>query len=62
MPFDCQETNQISGGKVVGFGVVEINPFLDPVGLTQSAAVRIILEFLGANFTPLIPDARPDIP
>lgn len=61
MPFDCQETNQISGGKVVGFDGVEINPFR-PVGLTQSAAVRIILEFLGANFTPLIPDARPDIP
>jgi agmatinase len=35
-------------GAVVGFDVVELNPFLDPVGLTQSAAVMIILEFLGA--------------
>jgi arginase family enzyme len=29
---------------------VEVNPFLDAVGLTQSAAVMIILEFLGAIF------------
>jgi agmatinase len=37
-------------GKVVGFDVVEVNPFLDPIGLTQSAAVMMILEFLGAIF------------
>jgi agmatinase len=37
-------------GKVVGFDIVEVNPFLDAVGLTQSAAVMIILEFLGAIF------------
>ena len=36
--------------KVVGFDVVEVNPFLDPIGLTQSAAVMIILEFLGTIF------------
>jgi len=39
-----------SRGKVVGFDLVEVNPFLDAVGLTQSAAVMIILEFLGAIF------------
>jgi agmatinase len=36
--------------KVVGFDLVEVNPFLDPIGLTQSAAVLIILEFLGTLF------------
>jgi agmatinase len=39
-----------SRSKVVGFDLTEVNPFLDPVGLTQSAAVMIILEFLGAIF------------
>ncbi len=39
-----------SRGKVVGFDLVEVNPFLDAIGLTQSAAVMIILEFLGAIF------------
>jgi len=39
-----------SRGRVVGFDLTEVNPFLDPVGLTQSAAVMIILEFLGAIF------------
>jgi agmatinase len=34
--------------KVVGFDLVEVNPFLDQGGLTQSAAVMITLEFLGA--------------
>ena len=37
-------------GTVVGFDLVEVNPFLDPIGLTQSAASVIILEFLGAIF------------
>jgi agmatinase len=36
-----------SRGKVVGFDLTEVNPFLDAAGLTQSAAVTIILEFLG---------------
>jgi agmatinase len=35
-------------GTVVGFDLVELNPYLDPIGLTQSAAVMITLEFLGA--------------
>jgi len=39
-----------SRGKVVGFDLTEVNPFLDAVGLTQSAAVTIILEFLAAIF------------
>ncbi len=43
-------TGIASHGKVIGFDVVEVNPFLDAVGLTQSAAVMIILEFLGAIF------------
>ena len=37
-----------SRSSVVGFDLVEVNPFLDTTGLTQSAAVMIILEFLGA--------------
>ena len=37
-------------GKVVGFDLAELNPYLDPNGLTQSAAVMIILEFLGTIF------------
>jgi agmatinase len=36
--------------KVVGFDLVEVNPFLDPIGLTQSVAVTIILQFLAAIF------------
>ncbi len=43
-------TSIASRGKVVGFDLVEVNPFLDAIGLTQSAAVMIILEFLGAIF------------
>jgi agmatinase len=43
-------TGIASRGRVIGFDLVEVNPFLDAVGLTQSAAVMIILEFLGAIF------------
>jgi agmatinase len=43
-------TGIASRSKVVGFDLVEVNPFLDSVGLTQSAAVMIILEFLGTIF------------
>lgn len=43
-------TGIASRSSVVGFDLVEVNPFLDSVGLTQSAAVMIILEFLGAIF------------
>ncbi len=37
-------------GTVVGFDLVEVNPFLDPIGLTQSAATTIILQLLGMIF------------
>ncbi len=43
-------TSVASRRKVVGFDLVEVNPYLDPIGLTQSAAVMMILEFLGAIF------------
>jgi agmatinase len=43
-------TSAVSRRKVVGLDLVEVNPFLDPIGLTQSAAVMVILEFLGAIF------------
>jgi agmatinase len=43
-------TSAASRSKVVGFDLVEVNPFLDSIGLTQSAAVTVILEFLGAIF------------
>jgi agmatinase len=43
-------TGAASRRKVVGFDLVEVNPYLDPIGLTQSAAVTIILEFLGTIF------------
>jgi agmatinase len=36
--------------NVVGFDLVEVNPYLDPIGLTQALAVTMILEFLGAIF------------
>lgn len=36
--------------KVVGFDLVEVNPFLDSIGLTQSTAVMVVLEFLGSIF------------
>ena len=36
--------------KVVGFDLVEVNPFLDSIGLTQSTAVMMVLEFLGSIF------------
>ncbi len=50
-----REVRELLGGiasrsKVVGFDLAEVNPFLDTVGLTQSAAVIIVLEFLGMIF------------
>jgi arginase family enzyme len=36
--------------SVVGFNLVEVNPFLDPVALTQSAVVMIILELISVVF------------
>lgn len=37
-------------GRILGMDLVETNPFLDPIGLTQSLAASTILEFLGAIF------------
>jgi arginase family enzyme len=42
---------------VLGFDVVEVNPFLDPIGLTQTAAAMLILEFLGAIFKSTPPSS-----
>ena len=39
-----------SRAKVVGFDLVELNPFFDSAGITQAAAVCIFKEFLGAIF------------
>ncbi len=37
-------------GKIVGFDLCEVNPMVDPTGLTASTAAQTILEFLGAIF------------
>ncbi|MBI3080108.1 MAG: arginase family protein, partial [candidate division NC10 bacterium] len=37
-------------GRILGMDLVETNPFLDPIGLTQSLAASTILEFLAAIF------------
>ena len=37
-------------GTVLGFDLAELNPYLDSIGLTQSAAVMIVLEFLATIF------------
>jgi agmatinase len=37
-------------GKVVGFDVVEVNPFLDHHGQTCLLTTTMIAEFLGAIF------------
>lgn len=36
--------------EVVGFDVVEVNPYLDPSGRTSLFAAQLIVEFLGAIF------------
>jgi len=36
--------------KVVGFDVVEVNPYLDPSGRTSLFAAQLIVEFLGGIF------------
>ena len=39
-----------NSGKVVGLDLVEVNPLIDPTGLTASVATMTILEFLAAIF------------
>ena len=38
-------------GRVVGFDLVEVNPYLDSTEVTSLVAARIVLEFLGAIFS-----------
>jgi agmatinase len=44
-----QVINMLHGlkGTIVGLDVVEVNPDRDPVGITASAAVKIIMEVIG---------------
>ncbi|HET8967520.1 MAG TPA: arginase family protein, partial [Candidatus Acidoferrum sp.] len=37
-------------GKLVGFDVVEVNPYRDPSGRTAQTAVRLMIDLLGAAF------------
>jgi agmatinase len=39
-----------SKGKLVGFDVVEVNPYRDPSGRTAQTAVRLMIDLLGAAF------------
>jgi len=34
--------------EIVAFDVVEVNPLLDPVGITALAVARIVIEMLSA--------------
>ena len=37
-------------GRVLGFDLVEVNPYFDPAEVTSLVAARLVLEFLGAIF------------
>jgi agmatinase len=37
-------------GRLVGFDVVEVNPYRDPSGRTAQTAVRLMIDLLGAAF------------
>jgi len=37
-------------GKLVGFDVVEVNPYRDPSGRTAQTAIRLLIDLLGAAF------------
>ena len=39
-------------GRIVGFDLVEVNPWLDPTGVTPLTAAQLIIEFLAAIFDP----------
>lgn len=39
-------------GRVVGFDLVEVNPGLDPTGVTALTAAQLIVEFLAGIFDP----------
>ena len=36
--------------RIVGFDLVEVNPMLDPTGVTPLIAAQLCVEFLGAIF------------
>jgi agmatinase len=39
-------------GRVVGFDLVEVNPWLDPTGITPLTAAQLIVEFMASIFDP----------
>jgi len=39
-------------GRIVGFDLVEVNPWLDPTGVTPLTAAQLIIEFLASIFDP----------
>ncbi len=39
-------------GRIIGFDLVEVNPWLDPTGVTPLTAAQLIIEFLAAVFDP----------
>ena len=43
-------TGAASKGHLVGFDVVEVNPYRDPSGRTAQTAVRLMIDLLGAAF------------
>ncbi len=43
-------TGVTSRGHLVGFDVVEVNPYRDPSGRTAQTAVRLMIDLLGAAF------------
>jgi agmatinase len=43
-------TGVASKGHLVGFDVVEVNPYRDPSGRTAQTAVRLMIDLLGAGF------------
>jgi len=43
-------TGVTSKGHLVGFDVVEVNPYRDPSGRTAQTAVRLMIDLLGAAF------------
>ncbi len=39
-------------GRIVGFDLVEVNPWLDPTGVTPLTAAQLLIEFLASIFDP----------
>jgi agmatinase len=47
---DALLTGVAAKGHLVGFDVVEVNPYRDPSGRTAQTAVRLMIDLLGAAF------------